>query len=137
MCIRDRAEPDDEPREGGVQQDLDRAGQVEAQQRAVHGLVGEAVGCAAEAGAGQVVHPVRPGVARQGRPRQRGGGGEGHGGGPRGGAASGQPQQRGEEQQGRLERGGQADEEARGPVTGDTEDGQEHQQHGDDGGPAR
>ncbi len=70
---------------------------------------------------------------RQGRPGQGGGAGEGHGGGLGGGAAVRPPQQRREQQQGRLERGGEPDKEAGRALGGHPEDGQQHQQHGQDG----
>ena len=66
--------------DGGAEEqeegDLQRAGEPQAEQGAVQGLVGQVVGAAAEADAGHVVDPVGVRVARHRRPGEHRAGGE-------------------------------------------------------------
>ncbi|GAA2926017.1 hypothetical protein GCM10020221_22430 [Streptomyces thioluteus] len=117
-----------------VERDLDGTVQAEAEQEAVQGLVGEAVRLVAEAGAGEVVDPVRPGVVRRRGPGEGGGGGERR---PRGdgrAAAVGEPEQGDEEQDGRLEGGREAAEDTGGAAGARREPGQATGGHDEEDG---
>lgn len=116
------------------QGDLQRAGQSEAQQGAVQGLVAEGVRVAAETHARHVVDPVRVRVVRHRRPGEQRAGQERRPRGRGGPAPAGEPQQRGEQQHGRLEGRRQADQgAARVPPPYD-EAAEEDEQDGDDAG---
>lgn len=119
------------------QGDLHRAFEAEPEQRPVQGLVGEAVRPLPQSDAREMVHPVRPRVLRRRGPGGDRGEGEGHARAQRRLPPPGQPEQGGEEQQHRLEGGGEADENARRPVLPDDEPGQDHQQDGQDAGLAQ
>jgi hypothetical protein len=128
------AEGGDGGAEGEEERDLQGAGEAEAEQGAVQGLVGEVVRASAEADAGHVVHPVGVRVVRQRRPGQCRTAGEGRAEGGGGGAAAGEPQERGEEQQGRLEGGGEADEGAARALPADDEAADQDEQDREDAG---
>ncbi|GFM96805.1 hypothetical protein Sfulv_16160 [Streptomyces fulvorobeus] len=117
---------------GQEDHDLKGAFESEPQERAVQGLVGQAVRPVAEPGARDVVQPVRPGVVRHRGPGQRGAAGEGGCGGRRGPAAAGEPEEDGEEQDGGLESGGEADQHAGGAFAPGHEPAEEEQQDGQD-----
>ncbi len=96
-------------------------------------LVGVGVGVRAEARSREVVEPVRPGVVRQRGPGERRAQGEARAGGG-GLPAAGAPQQRGEEQQGRLQRRADAGQQPAGPLAAHGEEAEEHQQDREDAG---
>lgn len=97
-------------------------------------LVGEPVGARAESRSRDVVHPVRPRVVRHRGPREerarRERDARGHG----GATSPGEPQERREEEDGRLECGADADEQARALLAAGGEAAEQDEKDRDDAG---
>ncbi len=132
-----QSEDDDDGGEDQEQGDLQRPLEPEAQQRAVQGLVGQAVRPFAESGTREMVHPVRPRVTRHHRPGQRRADDErdtaAHG----RPASSGEPEQGGEEQDCGLEGSCDTGQHTGKTLTAYRETGEQHQQDGQDAGLAQ